>query len=95
VSARTHAAPAPRARGRGAAPSPADRAPEAPTRHSAGQGAQAGPRICAWCRAPIADDATTDTLGGAELHALCADEFGNWAHPDAAAAPADAHSDEY
>ena len=45
-----------------------------------GHGATAGPRICAWCHAPIADDARTEAIGGAELHAECVLSFDAWAN---------------
>ena len=54
---------------------------------TAGRGAHAGPRICAWCHAPIADDADADAFGGAELHRPCAGEFALWANEDATPAP--------
>ena len=58
-----------------------------------GHGATAGPRICAWCHAPLADDARTEAIGGAELHAECALSFDAWANDGHDATPHDCSDD--
>ena len=63
-------------------------APSPRARRARGVGAEAGPRVCAWCHGLLADDADAEDFGGAELHRPCADEFALWANEDERGAPA-------